>query len=234
MKKIALIDEHRKFIKSIDDINNTSSSEFCKNIDDLKKSQSVKKIISSIVNKSKEILESEDLLNTYEKYIKGEIITSEERENFINFLESSNNKKILNQILSKLRILLWDENESFISSFLKDSNQKLNASKFIDYLIKELRIYKLVINNAKDIKKIEEIKWVWEYYTYQNLLNNKLWLVLKKCNNIILCDDSYISVEINPDNWMIRWKKEFNWEEVLVLTNFNWIEFKDLLIIERE
>lgn len=225
-------------------IENTSQKEYCENPEDIKNSETVKKIISIVSRKAHYTLDSKpensNLNEIYDRFTKNLPITLKQLNYFKDFLSNTALLNDAQKIVSKLLILVWKNNSDFINSFLKDSEWNFIIDNFINYLSEKIENYNLVVDiDDDDIIYLMSSEKEWDYYTYKS--NWKTWIfivsnweifILKKLfekitllnNWLIYCRIKNIDSEIIElwDKWFWWLIYDFDWSDFILMKKLPW------------
>lgn len=189
---------------------NSAKLEYCKNLEDIKKSETTLRLIVLTEQKVWDILDIEKpnstALNIYERFISSAPITIKERDYLLWFLKDDKSRKIAQDIFSKVNLLQWNENKWAINYFLKNEGWDLSITRFVEYIIRDLEECRLIIpDDAEDIKKLWEID-NWTCYSFT--ANWKIWLSVVSEWKIFFLFDNLEKAKL-LDNWMIFWVENF-------------------------
>lgn len=225
-------------------VENASQKEYCENPEDIKNSDTVKKIISIVSRKANYTLDSKpensNLNEIYDRFTKNLPITLKQLNYFKAFLSDINLNNEAQKIVSKLLILVWKNNSDFINSFLKDSEWNFIIDNFINYLSEKIENYNLIVDiDVDDIIYLMSSEKEWDYYTYKskwktwifivsnwkifmlkklfediNLLNN--WLIFCRVNNK---DSEIIELGSNWFSWLLY---DFDWNDFKLMEKLPW------------
>lgn len=195
-----------------DDIINIAKQEYCKNFEDIKKSITVGRIINLISKKTWNIISNEtekSILYIYGRFILGAPITTKERDYLLWFFRDEKSQKIAQDILSKLKLLQWDENEWVMNYFLKNDDWKLDFTRFLEFIIRDLEEYKLIIPEGEDIKILKNWNYTKEILFFEYKINWKTQIcAVSNWRKIHFLDKDLESVKL-LDNWLIFWVENF-------------------------
>ncbi|MCK9272540.1 hypothetical protein M0P65_03265 [Candidatus Gracilibacteria bacterium] len=190
-----------------DSIIDEAKNELCKNPEDIKKAKTTAKIIALTEQKVGDMLDIKNsnisATSVYAKLVFKTPMTKKEKDYLIGFFRDDNTQKTAQDILSKLNLLYGNENSEFIESFLKNEDGKLDIFWFMQYIIRQLKEYELIIpNNAEDIREMKvknesslnKLKGEEKFYIYK--LNGKTQICAVSDGEIYFLDESLDSAEL--------------------------------------
>ncbi|EKD66805.1 MAG: hypothetical protein ACD_49C00009G0030 [uncultured bacterium (gcode 4)] len=215
-----------------DSVIDGAKNELCKTPEDIKKSRTTARIIALTEQRAWDTLDIKNsnisALSVYAKLVFKTPMTQKEKDYLIRFFRDDNTQKTVQDILSKLNLLYWNENSEFIESFLKNEDWKLDIFWFVQYIIKQLKEYELIIpDEAEDIREMKEknessldkLKWEEKFYIYK--LNWKFKICAVSDWKIFFLDDSLDNAGLLK-NWLIHWISENEWEDLLSWQRKTW------------
>lgn len=188
-----------------DEIQESAKHDICKNADELKQSQTVKRIIHYTAQKTSgfidlNLLANNGITKTYEKFIKKEPITKQEKNHLLLFFKMDSSHKVAQEVISKLFILIGSKNSEFVRTFLKDKNGQLSDSQFIQHMIYELENYKFIIDIDWTIEKIDSNNFS---YTHQWKYG-----IMHKMNGDFFSSYGYLEPVKILDSHLFFWVRE--------------------------
>lgn len=218
-------------------VENLSQKEYCENIEDLKNSEFVPKLISIIEKKVSSILEQLKINNSinsiYKKFINNLPITKVELKSIVDFFKNKEIYEEIEKFVLKLLFLYWEKNKDFVENYLKNPEWNITSTKFIEHILWELETYKYVIDieDESSIKLVSKTK-EWDYYTYKS--NWKTWIFIVSDWEIFMLKKLFEDVNL-LNNWLIFCRVNnkdsgitelgANWFSWL-LYDFDWSDFK--------
>ncbi|EKD66806.1 MAG: hypothetical protein ACD_49C00009G0031 [uncultured bacterium (gcode 4)] len=196
-----------------DDIIDGAKQEYCKNLEDIKKSRTTARLITLTEQKAWDVLNIEKpnstVVNIYSRFVSGMPITQKEKDYLLWFLRDEKSRKIAQNVFSKVNLLQWDENKWAVNYLLKNEDWYLDFTRFLESIIGDLKEYKLIIPEGEDLKELKN--WndlVPEARYFEYKINSKTQICAVSDWKIFILDIGFESVKL-LDNWMIFCVEEY-------------------------